>query len=377
MLSDLLVLDLTTYLPGPFATQLLADFGARVVKVESPRGDPTRHLPPHDAEGVAASFKALNTSKESLALDLKTPAGRDLLLRLCERADVLTEGFRPGVMERLGVGPEPCLARNPRLIYARLTGYGQTGPYAEKAGHDLTYQAYAGALSLNTDREGFPSLPGVQSADLLGGLTLVVGVLTALRAAERDGRGRVVDASMLDALTAAQAIHTLNHRAGLAARARALPLNGGFPCYDLYATSCGGHVALAALEPKFWGAFCEVVERPDWLARAFDPSLRPELDALFAERSRDEWRVILENVECCFAPVLDTEELLSDDHHAARGSFGEQGVAPPLRFDPPARVPRRPAPRRPGEQSRALLSELLGLGEGELDGLEASGALGG
>lgn len=375
MLQDLLVLDLSAYLPGPYSTQLLADLGARVIKIEPPRGDPTRHLPPFDAEGRSVLFAALNAGKRALTLDLKAPAGAELLLELVERADVLIEGFRPGVLEKLGVGPEACLARNPRLIFARLTGHGQTGPYRDRAGHDLTYQAYAGALHLGTDRASMPVPPGVQSADLLGGLTLLVGVLSALHARSPDGGGRVVDASMLDALVAAQGLHLLTHRAGAPAAPRAMPLNGGYPCYDVYRTADERYVALAALEPKFWFAFCEIVERDAWRGRAFDPSLRPELDALFAERTRDEWRVILENAECCLAPVLSSDEVLADDHLAARGAFEPTRLAPPLRFEPEARVDQGPAPAL-GEHSDELVRELLGLDEEQLEALRGRGAFG-
>ncbi|MGE0707153.1 MAG: CaiB/BaiF CoA transferase family protein [Planctomycetota bacterium] len=376
MLSGLLVLDLTAYLPGPYATQLLADFGARVIKVEPLHGEPARHMPPHGEGGVSATFQALNAGKESLALDLKQPEGARLLLELAARADALIEGFRPGVMERLGLGPEVCHARNPGLVYCRVTGFGQDGPYRDRAGHDLTYQAYSGALSLGTDRAGFPAVPGVQSADLLGALSATCGLLMALVARARDGRGRVVDASLLEAVTCAQGLHFVAHAAGQRAAARRMPLNGGFPCYDVYRARCGRHVVLAALEPKFWDAFCEVVSREDWLPRAFDPTLRPELDALFAERDRDEWRVILENVECCFAPVLDYDEARADEQLSARGMFEAERLAPPVRFEPPGRAPARPAPGGVGEHGRALLGELLGLDAAELDRLQAARVLG-
>jgi alpha-methylacyl-CoA racemase len=374
MLDGLLVLDLTSYLPGPYATQLLADFGARVIKIESPRGDPVRHLPPHDDQGASASHRALNSGKQSLALDLKQPQAAELVLRLCERADVLVEGFRPGVTERLGVGPIACFDHNPRLVYCRLTGYGQDGPYRDRAGHDLTYQAYSGALSIGTDLQGHPVPPAAQTADLLGSLSALAGILLALRARDVDGQGRVVDANMLDAMTSAQGFHYLNHIAGQRAGPRRMPLNGCFPCYDVYQAACGRHVVLAALEPKFWSAFCDVVDHEDWQGRAFDPSLRPEVAALFLERSRDEWRVILENAGCCFAPVLNFDEARADDHLVARGVFEEERLAPPLRFDPPGRSGKKGAPAL-GADGPALLSELLGLSSADLDELRESGVL--
>ena len=376
MLGDLLVLDLSAYLPGPYATQLLADLGARVVKVEAPSGAPPRHVPPHDARGTSSAFRALNAGKESVALDLKAAAGRELLLRLVPLADVLIEGFRPGVMERLGVGPEPCLARNPRLIYARLTGFGQTGPYRERAGHDLTYQAYSGALGLGAGPDGHPATPGLQSGDLLGAYAAATGILAALHARPPDGGGRVLDVSILDALISAQGLHLLGHREGLRAEARSLPLNGAAPCYDVYRAACGGHLALAALEPKFWEAFCEIVERPEWSGRGFDPGLRTELAALFLTRSRDEWRVILENSECCCAPVLRYDELWEDDHLRARGILGPERIGPPLRAEPPLPEAPREVPLAPGAQRAALLRELLGIESAEERSLAERGAFG-
>lgn len=377
MLSDLVVLDLTQYLPGPYATQLLADFGARVIKVEAPRGDPTRHLPPHDEAGISVGFAALNANKDCLAIDLKHPDGVALLLRLVERADVLIEGFRPGVLERLGAGAAVCRATNPRLIYCSLSGYGADGPYADRAGHDLTYQAYAGALGLGTDLAGLPVAPGVQSADMLGSLAALVGVLIALQARQRTGEGRVVDASMLDALVSVQGMHLLNHAAGARAAARAMPLNGGFPCYDVYATADGKAIALGALEPKFWERFCDVVARPDWLGQQFDPALRPEVAALFRTRARDEWRVILENADCCVAPVLEVDEVLSDPHIDARGLAAPgQRPAPPVRFDPPG---RRAGPdrvgRAPGADGQAVLQDLLGLDAAAVEALAQAGVI--
>lgn len=380
MLSDLLVLDLTQYLPGPYATQLLADLGARVIKIEPPRGDPVRHLPPHDPEGVSPSYRALNRGKESLAVDLKRPEGRDLVLALVERADALLEGFRPGVMERLGLGAAVCQAKNPRLVYASISGYGQTGPYRDKAGHDLDYQAYAGALTLTGDDAGALVTPGLQSADLLGSLAALAGVLAALLERARTGRARRVDASLHDALVSAQGLHIAAHRAGLKAAPRAMPLNGGIPCYGVYRTRDGRAVALGALEPKFWAAFCELVDREEWVARQFDPGLRPDVAALFATRERDEWRVILENAEVCLAPALDYDELLDDPHARARGLVGTSGTAPPVRFEPPVpgADPDRPAAlaRRPGEHAAALLEELLGLPAARVDELRAAGVLG-
>ncbi len=377
MLNDLLVLDLSQYLPGPYATQALADFGARVIKIEPLQGDAVRHLPPHDADGVSVTFRALNQGKESLALDLKSEAGRDLLLRLIDRADVLVEGFRPGVLERLGVGAEVCRKRNPRLIWCAISGYGQDGPYRDRVGHDANYMSYAGALGIGAGRDGVPTLPGLQAADTLASMSALSGILLALCERVTSGTGRLVDASMLDAAVSVQGFHFANHKAGQPAGPRAMALNGGIPCYDTYATLDGRAVALGALEPKFWAIFCDIVGKDEWVARGFDPGLRDEVGALFAERSLDEWRLILENSGCCLSPVLNYDEVLADPQVQHRGLIEETRAAPAVRFQPPL---RRSDPGafadRPGAHSRELLGELLDLGSAEIDALGEQGVIG-
>lgn len=376
MLGRLLVLDLTRHLPGPYATQVLADLGARVIKVEAPpHGDPTRHLPPHGPDGVSAFFRALNQGKESLALDLKHPRGPGLLLDLAAKADVLLEGFRPGVLERLGVSPAACQARNPGLVWCSLSGFGQEGPARDRAGHDITYQAYSGALWLNATPGERPPPPGLQAGDMLASLAALTGVLAALVERASTGRGRVVDASMLDALVSVQGPHLLSHLAGARAGPGLGSLSGALPCYRPYACQDGRAVAFGPLEPKFWETFCDIVGRPDWLGRQFDPTLHGDLEALFASRPRDEWRLILEEAEVCLAPVLDYDEVVSDPQVVARGLVTPEKVAPPVRF---AGVPLpgpRPAPASVGAHTREVLKDVLGLGEAEVDAMLAQGVV--
>jgi alpha-methylacyl-CoA racemase len=377
VLKGLLILDLTQYLPGPYATQILADFGARVVKIEPPTGDAVRHLPPHDAEGVSLAFRALNQGKESLALNLKTEAGRDLLLSLVDHADVLVEGFRPGVLDRLGIGQGVCCERNPRLIWCAISGYGQDGPYRDRPGHDANYLSYAGALGISSGRDGVPALPGLQAADTLASLAALSGILLALCERTTSGNGRVVDASMLDAAVSVQGIHFANHKAGQTAGPRSMSLNGGLPCYDTYRTQDGRAVALGALEPKFWEVFCDIVGKDEWVGSQFQPDLRAEVAALFAERTLDEWRLILEDSGCCLSPVLSYDEALADPQVQHRGLVEDTRTAPPVRFQPPLRrTDPGPFATRPGAQSRDLLSELLGLDDAELDALGEAGAVG-
>ncbi len=376
MLSGLTVLDLTRHLPGPYATQVMADLGARVVKVEAPpHGDPTRHLPPHGPDGVATFFRALNQGKESLGLDLKHPRGPGLLLDLAAKVDVLVEGFRPGVLERLGVGPAACQARNPGLVWCSLSGHGQDGPARDRAGHDLTYQAYSGALWLNAAAGGLPVVPGLQAADFMGSFGALTGILAALIERGRTGRGRVVDASMLDAVVSVQGPHLLGHLAGERAGPGVMPLSGAFPCYRTYRCQDGRAVAFAPLEPKFWQTFCDIVARPDWVARQFDPAMHADLEALFASRPRDEWRLILEGSEVCLAPVLDYDEVVADPQVQARGLVTPDKVAPPVRFAGVPLPAARPAPARVGAHTAPVLRDLLGVSDAEVDALVADGVV--
>ena len=378
MLNELLVLDLTNYLPGPYATQILADFGARVVKIESPLGDPVRHLPPQDPDGVGASFKALNYGKQSLCLDLKQEAGRALLLKLVAKADVLVEGFRPGVLDRLGIGAEVCRAANPQLIWCAITGYGQDGPYRDRPGHDVNYLSYAGAMGITGGRDGAPNAPvisGVQAADTLASMAALSGILLALCERTTSGQGRFVDVSMLDAAISVQGIHFAADSAGQPAGPRTMALNGGLPCYDTYETQDGRAVALGALEPKFWEVFCEITGQDEWSSRQFDPTLRADVAALFRTRDLDEWRLILEDSGCCLSPVLTYDEARADPQVVARALVADRRTAPPMRFDPPLRRPTTPPATRQGEHSRIVLQDLLGLSDAEIEELGASGAI--
>ncbi len=381
MLDGLLVLDLTRHLPGPWATQALCDLGAAVIKVEAPpAGDPVRALPPHDARGVSAAFAALNRGKRSVVVDLKRPGGAALLLDLAARADVLVEGFRPGVLDRLGAGEAAARARNPRLVWCALSGYGQAGPYRDRPGHDLTYQAYTGLLGRSRDARGEVVTPGFQTADMLGASAALAAILAALVERARTGVGRAVEASMLEATLSARALHLGPWQVGDRGGRETDPLGGAFPNYRVYATADGGAFALAALEPQFWGGFCDIVGRPDWVGRGHDPSLVPEVEALFRTRPRDAWRLILETADVCAAPVLDDGEVLSDPQVGALGLAAAGHVAPPFAVTPAdpdqtAAFARRAVAAHPGADTRAVLREVLGLGDAAIDDLEAQGVV--
>jgi alpha-methylacyl-CoA racemase len=383
------MLDLTRLLPGGYATQWLSDLGADVIKVEEPTGgDPARWSEP-SLEGESLYFLALNRNKRSLAIDLKQPAGRDALLRVIATADVLVESFRPGVMARLGLGPERLRADFPRLIYCAITGFGQDGPAAQRAGHDLNYLGYAGMLDLNrATPDDAPVPPPTQIADIAAGaLPAIVGILTALFARTATGQGDIVDVAMLDGSIALQPLLAI---VALATGQSSVPgssqLHGGDPAYGVYATRDGRYVTLAALEPKFWARFCELVGRPDliplhgpavWARR---DEVRAVVAAIFATRTRDEWLALLAGEDTCVGPVSTLAESLRDPQVQARRMVrdADLGVAqahsalsPVPRLASAAVPPDRPPPRL-GEHSAAVLAE-AGLTRAEIAALRRAG----
>lgn len=371
-LEGLRVLDLTRLLPGPYATLVLADLGAQVDKVEEPAGgDYTRQSPPLRGE-ESAIFYALNRNKRSLALDLKAPGGREVLLRLVERYDVLVESFRPGVMERLGLGWEVLRERNPRLVYCAVTGFGQTGPDRLRAGHDLGYVARSGVLGFGGEAQGGPAMPGVQVADIGGSLWCLVGLLSALYERERTGQGRRVDVSMTDGALAYLHLH-LGARLVMGAEGQPLrrgrePLNGGWACYGVYRTQDGRYLAVGALEPRFFTGLCERLGRPELVADAYDAGggaerVRAELERLFASQPLAHWLERLAGADVCVEPVLEGDEVLEDAQLRSRGLFVEAEdeqrgwrvvhLLTPLRM---GRTPLRPPPAL-GQHSREILEE--------------------
>ena len=389
-LAGLRVLDLTRLLPGPFATLVLADLGADVVKVEAPDGgDYLRWLPPLAGQQSGA-FHAMNRNKRSLALDLKVEAGRDAFLRLARGADVVVESFRPGVLARLGLGWERLHDLAPRLVLCSITGWGQDGPYAGRAGHDLDYAAVAGLVGQNGARgPGAAPVPlAAPVADVAGGAwPAVAGILSALLGRARDGEGSWVDVSMAEGALSLLALPMAMAWARGTPLARGEePLAGGEPSYDLYRTRDGRFVALAALEPKFFASFCAAADRPDLAPRQHEggEGLRAELAGLFAARTRDEWAAFAAAHDACVAPVLEGDEPRQDPQLRARGAFVQvetpwegramPGVASPVRLRG-IEAPLRPAPRL-GEHGAAELRE-HGFTAAEIEALRALGVLGG
>jgi alpha-methylacyl-CoA racemase len=394
-LEGLRVLDLTRLLPGGFCSLLLADFGADVVKVEDTDiGDYVRWAAPRyegaEESAGGALFLALNRGKRSIRVDLKTAGGREVLLRLAAGADVLLESFRPGVLDRLGVGYERLRAVNPRLVYCAITGYGQDGPARDRSGHDMNYLALNGLLGLTGEPDGPPIQSAGQIADLGGGaLMALVGIFVALHERERSGEGQFVDCSMFDgslswlALVAA----ALFAGGGNPGRGR-LPLAGGLVCYRPYRCA-DGYVTLGALEPKFWAAFCRGVGREDLLERAFDPpgsEAHQAVCEIFAARTRSDWLQFASVHDCCLEPVLNLEEALASDVVASREmvvELAQPGVSGPVRLlGLPFRLSRTPGDpvRAPGPALGEHTDEVLaaaGYSAEQIAALHAAGAVAG
>ncbi|MBK8523405.1 MAG: CoA transferase [Betaproteobacteria bacterium] len=326
-LSGVRVLDLSRLLPGPVASLHLADLGADVIKIEDTGvGDYARTMGdgPDGLDGTSFFFRAVNRNKRGLTLDLKQAQGREALLRLVAGADILLESFRPGVMERLGLGYETLRASNPRLVYCAITGYGQDGPWALRAGHDLNYIAQAGVLEQTGTAGGPPAIPALQIGDLLGGaMTAVSAMLAALFKARATGEGSFVDVAMSDSVLAHNLfpLFALQAEGALSPRGGDL-LTGGHANYGVYRTQDGKYMAVAPLEEKFWVMFCDAVGRPELKARYAEtaaPELRIELENLFASRPQAEWTALFDQVDCCITPVLTLPEALAHPQTQARG----------------------------------------------------------
>lgn len=403
-LEGIRVLDLTRLLPGPYATLMLADLGADVIRVEdvAGEGDFVRWLPPtyspkDGGEQVGALFLALNRNKRSIALDLKSEQGRETFLRLANKADVVVEGFRPGVMDRLGIGWKVLAERNPRLVMCAMSGYGQEGPLAMRAGHDLGYIALAGPLGVGGPAEGPPSIPGVPISDLAASQIAVSCIVAALLGRERadtrakgSGRGTYVDVSMYDAAIALMIAHVPGTLAGAPMLREQVGLTGRDPNYRVYRTKDDRWLSVANLEPKFWARFTKTIGRPDLdgaamgaqIDSAARASLHATLEALFRTKTRDEWTALLESADCCIEPVLEGDEVLAHPHARAREAVIEHEDPRLGRVRMP-RTPLRPwsaditptpAPRN-GEHGAAVLAE-AGFSAAEIGALRSARVVG-
>lgn len=321
-LKGIKVLDLSRHLPGPMATLFMVDMGAEVLKIESPEGDEVRHLGPRDAQGRPVFFETLNAGKQLQRLYLKSEAGRAELLRLVRDADILVESFRPGVMERLGVGYAALSAANPRLIYCSLNGFGRGGPWERRAAHDGNYLALAGVLDRNGIGRPMPFEPAV--ADSSGSLFAIIAMLGALRSRDQDGQGCEIDVALADAAMPLQMLQIAEMTStGVVPKSGEGLFDGGTAYYQTYATADGRHAMLGAVEPKFWHAFCVEAGRPDWIERQHETipqvALRAEVASFFSQLTLEQCRIRLEPCDCCFSPVLDLREGVDSEHVQTRG----------------------------------------------------------
>lgn len=391
-LEGLQVLDMTRLLPGPLATMILADYGADVIKVEDVRaGDLTRYVGSSLGGGLGAEgslFRQLNRNKKSVALDLKEERGQEIIKQLATGADVMVEGFRPGVMDRLGLGYGEMSRHNRGLVYAAITGYGQDSLYRHKAGHDLNYMALSGLLELSAEKEGSPVMPTSQISDVAGGALMAVnGIMMALYERERSGRGRFVDVSMTRGL-----LPWLTYPASYLGRGEDLPrrgrctLSGAYACYNIYETADGKYMSLAALEPVFWQRFCEAVGKPQWIERQFEQevdepvgsrNLIQAVRALFKTKKRAYWEELFKDVDACCEPVLDLQEAI--DHPLSReenywlentlkDGTREKAAGFPLLFSGRGGEKRLPPPEH-GRHTEEIL-KALGYSAGDIEELK-------
>ena len=371
-LTGLRVIELAGMGPGPFCGMMLADMGAEVIRVD--------RMP---APGARRGRDVLARNRRSIAVDLKKPAGVDVVLRIVETADALFEGFRPGVTERLGVGPDACMARNERLVYGRMTGWGQDGPMAHAAGHDINYIGLAGALHAIGELGGKPVPPLNLVGDFGGGgMLLAFGLVCGMLEAARSGKGQVIDAAMVDGAASLMAMFFSLAGHGFKTERGANMLDGGAHFYNTYETADGAHVCVGAIEPRF---YAELVEKAGLDAERFGaqmdaaqwPALKEELARVFKTKSRDEWCAIMEGSDVCFAPVLSIAEAPEHRHNHHRATFVTvDGVTQPA---PAPRFSRTQAEitcsaRTPGEDTRAVLAD-IGLDAAAINALEHSGVV--
>lgn len=380
-LEGLKVLDLSMNLPGPYMTWLLATLGAEVVKVENPAGGDYARA----ASGVSGKsspfFEAVNRNKKSVTLNLKHPEGRRLFLALLESYDVLVEGFRPGTMERLGLGFDTTSARQPRLIQVSISGYGQESPYRLRAGHDLNYLSLAGVIGMTGTRDGQRGIPGVQIADLAGGsLMALSGLLAAVIQRERTGRGQFVDVSMFDgALSMATMVFSTVALGLEQPEPGKMFLTGRLPCYGLYRTSDGRYMSLGALEFKFWDNFCNAVARRDLLGGQFGgPEVVAEVEHIFAAHTQEQWIDLMKDHDACCEPVISLGQAADSELVKARkmvtvSNEGQRHLACPLKLSDSPTLADAPAPGL-GEHTGEVLSQ-IGVTSEQLQALSAQGVI--
>jgi crotonobetainyl-CoA:carnitine CoA-transferase CaiB-like acyl-CoA transferase len=385
-LSGIKILDLSRLLPGPLATQMLADMGAEVIKIEDLNSpDYIRFFPPFVGDD-SALYLSLNRNKRSIALNLKSQEGKELFFSLVKSADVVVEQFRPGVLDKMGMGYTQAKAINPKIIYVSVTGFGQTGPYAQKAGHDLNYIAMSGLLA-NIGTKERPVIPGVQIADVSGSYAAVKGCLAALLQRAKTGEGQHVDISMTDsAMPFATLIHAAAWADGRNIERENFQLSGELVNYNVYETADAKFVALGALEPKFWITFCDAVNKPEWKNSTFAPAdetkkLKEEVSALFKSKTRAEWEQFSELHDVCLSPVLENSELAENQNLVHRnmvvttesGTKKLNTIGAAIKFSGSENESPEVAPKL-GQETLSILQE-IGISEEKLAALKHAGVI--
>lgn len=372
-LKSIRVLDLTRLLPGPYCTMILADFGAEVIKIEEPnKGDYAREDQPLiDEDG--AVFHSLNRNKKSICLNLKDKEDKEAFLQLIATADVVVESFRPGVMKRLGLNYEVLKEIKPDIIYCAITGFGQTGPYANRPGHDINYISFAGLLHLMGEKNGLPTTPATQIADIGGGaLPAVIGILLAIIERNQSGNGQFVDISMMDGVVSWMQTILPKYFVNQEEMNRGeLPLSGGKACYGVYRTKDDKYLSVGALEDRFWHSFCRTIEKEEFIPLLDAPAqeqerLRKQIQGIIETKPRDEWLDLFSDLDTCVSPVLTVEEMIQDPQvnaremiqnveHEDKGKIKQIGV--PIKL---SRTPGQLKSRAPklGEHTEEILKEL-------------------
>ncbi|NIM96272.1 MAG: CoA transferase [Anaerolineales bacterium] len=377
-LTSIRVLDLTRLLPGPYCSRIFADFGAEVIRIEPPSGGDWLRSAAQFEKSAGALFNALNRGKKSMTLDLKADEGKNVLIQLAGTADVFFESFRPGVMDRLGLGHKELKEENPRLITCSLTGYGDEGSYRGRAGHDLNYIGLTGLLDLTGSSDSPPVIPATQVADIMGALWSTIGILVSLLCRERIGEARQVSSSLLGAAIASLPVSWSRVMAGEPEARGQGDLIGGMVCYNVYETRDGRYITLAALEPNFWNDFCMAAGVEDLLgdqlARAVpDEPVYERLKALFRSRTADEWQELLAGVDACCEPVLSIKESTHADPVMALGLITEAGILPPVQLSSTRGEEAAPAPDL-GEHTIEVLIE-LGFSNEMIEGMRERGVI--
>ncbi len=385
-LEGIRILDLSRLLPGPLATQMLADMGAEVIKIEDINSpDYIRFFPPFVGD-ESALFLSLNRNKKSVALNLKSQEGKEIFFALVKSADVVIEQYRPGILDKIGIGYEQAKKVNPKIIYVSVTGYGQTGPYAQKAGHDLNYIALSGVLA-NIGTKEKPVIPGVQIADVSGSYAAVNGCLAALLQREKTGEGQHVDISMTDAVMPfATLIHATAWADGRNIERGNFQLSGELANYNVYETADGKFIALGALEPKFWMTFCDAVNRPEWKDKIIAPEdeitkVKEEVSALFKSKTRKEWEEFSEKHDVCLSPVLENSELAQNENLVHRkmvvetetGNKKLKTIGAAIKFSGSENQSSQPAPKM-GKDTDAILQK-IGFNDSEISEFRKKGII--